>query len=200
MARQISFDRERADMQLSLAYASHNARAALAALWRLDAGLASIAMNGREVALRQIRLAWWREQGHRANPAEPLAQDFREVQASGGDPASLIDAWEVILTEQDEPLGWGMRGAALFRSAALVSDANTGPVDEAGRYWGLVHAGFVETIALPVALTSFTGRLRPLGVLLALAHHDSRRSLSRRTAAGSPVRIARALWFGLLNR
>jgi len=68
------------DRTLALAYVPTRHREAVHALWTLDAALGAVLTTGREPAIRQIRLAWWREALERLDgapaPAEPALPDL----------------------------------------------------------------------------------------------------------------------------
>jgi 15-cis-phytoene synthase len=116
-------------------------RAALTALWTLEARLFGVVAQRREVVLAQIKLAWWRERlaqvadDPQALPkGEPL---LAELAVTWGRRASLtpiaIAYEEIMLAEGADALAWAGAGLAaamqvgaawgLSRAAQLAGDA-----------------------------------------------------------------------------
>jgi phytoene synthase len=67
------------DRILALAYVLAKRRAAVGALWRLDAALGDALAGGREPLIARIKLAWWREALEKLDreppPPEPVLGD-----------------------------------------------------------------------------------------------------------------------------
>ena len=208
------------DRTLALAYVPAARRPALAALWRLDAAMGAVLAGGREPLISRIKLAWWRESlekldGSRA-PAEPLLQEIERhllPAGIGGAQLSLMEeGWAVLLSDEtlnaeDLRTYAAARGALLFRySAALLGGATSAEVEKAGEAWALAdlarHSNEVDAAsAIAAALeqaASFArmrwpSRLRPLGMLAALAARDAERGLDDVEPHGAPRRMLRML-------
>lgn len=134
---------------LALSYAPDRSRAALDALFSLDAALGNVLRTTREPLVGQMRLAWWREalQGLDASgaPAEPVLQSLASAVLPLGIEASAlsgtVDAWEPLLGD----IGNGsideharLRGRALFIVAGgALGAAADDPVGDAGEGWAL---------------------------------------------------------------
>jgi len=206
------------DRILALSYVPARRRAAVEALWRLDAALGAALGGGSEPLIARIKLAWWREALEKLDrekaPAEPTLRALAEhvvPTVSGADLAGLEEGWSV-LTGQD-PLSpddldlYAGRGRLLFRfSAALLGDGPGVEVERAGEVWALVdlarHSGAPDAAsALEEARRRMAAaeawrwpaRLRPLGMLHALARRDAARGLQPMEPQGSPGRMARML-------
>jgi 15-cis-phytoene synthase len=206
------------DRTLALAYVPASRRAAVEALWRLDATLSSILSTGREPAISQIRLAWWREALEKLDsaspPAEPvlaaLARHVLPAGLSGAELAEMEAGWAVLLSPgplsaADLRLYASARGALLFRcTARLLGEAASMPAVEAGgRAWALIDlarhsadAADAEA-ALSAAATAAPWRwpapLRPLGMLAMLAVRDAEPGRPRWERQGAPRRMLRML-------
>jgi 15-cis-phytoene synthase len=166
-------------------------RARLAVLWDVHERLSSLSMTGREPALRQIRLVWWRDalgglgQGDSA-PAEPLlgrvTADLLPV--PGG--AALAELAEARLAMLDSD--WAVEetsayGALLFRqSASLLGEDGVG-----GGCWSLLEVALaLETqplrdnlLAAAAAMPAAATGPKVLRVLDRLARSIARRGGGR---------------------
>ncbi len=136
-------------LDLAFSYAPERSRAALDALFALDAVLGNVLRTTREPLVGQMRLAWWREalEGLDASgaPAEPVLQSLTAAALplgiTGRALSDMVDAWEPLLGE----IGPGsiddharLRGRGLFAMAGLALDAAPGDgVEEAGEGWAL---------------------------------------------------------------
>lgn len=136
-------------LDLALSYAPNRSRAALDALFTLDAALGNVLRTTREPLVGQMRLAWWREalQGLDAfgAPAEPVLQSLAAavlpVGITGHALSGTVDAWEPLLGD----IGNGsideharLRGHALFTMAGgALGAATDDPVCDAGEGWAL---------------------------------------------------------------
>jgi len=132
-----------------LSYAPGRSRAALDALFGLDAALGNVLRTTREPLVGQMRLAWWREalQGLDATgaPAEPVLQSLTAavlpLGITGRALSEMVEAWEPLLDD----IGTGsiddharLRGRALFTMAGMaVGAAPDDPVGDAGEGWAL---------------------------------------------------------------
>ena len=215
------------DRTLALSYVPAGPRPALRALWQLDAALGAVLASGREPMIRQIKLAWWREAlerlDHAPAPAEPvlaaLSANVLPSGVSGGEIAGLEDGWRTLLTP--DPLGpadlaayASNRGARLFSlSARMLAPDIPDHVAPAGEGWALIdlarRSGGADAAAAlaaarlrlaPLAGRRWPRRLRPLGMLAALAWRDARRGLDAVEPQGSPARMARMLALRLTGR
>lgn len=79
-------------------------RAAMEALWRLEAKLFAIVIQRREVMLAQIKLAWWRDRlGQLAKEpsalprGEPLLSELAQSWAGNAQVAALVDGYEAAM-------------------------------------------------------------------------------------------------------
>jgi phytoene synthase len=199
---------------LALSYVPARRRAALRALFALDSAMGKALAGGREPMISRIKLVWWREALERLDrerpPAEPVLQALAEhvlpAGIAGGALAEMEEGWAVLLS--DAPLSADdlatharKRGALLFACAArlLESEGEAG-----GEAWALVdlarHCGNAEdrdaalaaARALPVP-PEVPSRLRPLGMLEALARRDAEPGREPWEAQGSPRRMLRML-------
>jgi phytoene synthase len=198
---------------LALAYAPRGARAALAALWRLDERLGEIVARSENPAVGQMQLTWWHE-ALRALGTQPQVDPIlvEIARAPTIDPDALlplIDGWEILLDPlplPDEALlrFADQRGGTLFRVAARLLGG--GEAEDAGRMWALVDLAFRisdgDTARRALRLSPCaTGRLPgPLAVLAALARLDVWNGLEKPRRQGSPNRVARAMLAGLTGR
>jgi phytoene synthase len=211
------------DRTLALAYVPAQIRPALEALWRLDVSLGSVLVTGKEPMISQIRLAWWRESLEKLDqekaPAEPVLQavaaELLPRAIAGSELAAMEQGWEVLVIP--EPLSAeglshyaSARGSRLFTlSARLLGD--DGPmVEPGGAAWALADlarhsdGGDAESaLAMARSLSSaatWPRRLRPLGMLAALARRDSERGLERLERQGAPARMWRMIRHRLSGR
>src|SRR3954470_13427363 len=121
------------DRVLALSYIPARRRAAVEALWRLDAALGMVLAGGREPMISRIKLAWWREALERLDreraPAEPVLQALAEhvlpARVTGTALAAMTDGWDVLLspeplTADELSLYAHARGGLLFRHSAWL--------------------------------------------------------------------------------
>jgi phytoene synthase len=199
---------------LALSYVPAERRPALHALFMLDAAIGKTLAGGREPMIARIKLAWWREALERLDrespPAEPVLQAVaRHILprgVTGADLAEMEEGWAVLLSDgplsaEDLATYARRRGAVLFARAARLLE---GEGETGGEAWALVdlarHCGDAEdrdaalatARALP-APSRVPPRLRPLGMLGALARRDAEPGPSSWEAQGSPRRMLRML-------
>jgi phytoene synthase len=206
------------DRTLALAYVPLARRAAVEALWRLDAALASVLSSGREPMISRIRLAWWREALEKLDsgraPEEPVLQGVAAhllpAGISGAELAAMEAGWAVL--PSPDPLGGAdlelyasRRGGLLFRYAArLLGEPLPAPgVESGGGAWALVDlarhsASEADSEAALLAARALVpyrwpARLRPLGMLAALAKRDADPGRPRWERQGAPRRMLRML-------
>jgi phytoene synthase len=211
------------DRRLALAYVPAPARAAVAALWRLDVSFAAILAAGRDPMASRLRLAWWREAleglDRQTVPAEPLLQALAAqvlpAGISGAELAAMEAGWAILLPDRpltaEELAGYASaRGGLLFKySARLLGDSDF-PVEACGRLWALADLARHDSrpgeaaSALDGAAAESTGKwprpLRPLGMLAALARRDLGRRLRPSERQGSPARMLRMARHRLTGR
>lgn len=192
-------------------------RAAVETLWRLDAAFGAVLATGTEPMISRIRLAWWREALEKLDmappPAEPLLRALAEhvlpCGVAGAELAAMEEGWAAIapgerLTPDNLARHGAARGARLFELSARLLGDESHPVAQAGRHWALVDlarhsaaqdergaaflaAGAVETRG------RWPARLRPLGMISALARRDRSRGPERAERPGSPGRMLRMM-------
>lgn len=209
-------DPERA---LAFSYAPADRRAALEALFALDAALGQVLRTTREPMVGQMRLAWWREAlvklDNAPAPGEPvlraLAADALLAGARGEALAVMVDGWEPLLGAIDDAALTDhalFRGATLFAQAGIALRARTSdPLDAAGQGWALADlaahlsdpalAARAREMAAPL-LRDATGdrwsrEARALGALAHAARMDS-------TGPVTPWRVPRLAWHRLTGR
>lgn len=212
------------DRTLALAYVPARRRAAVEALWRLDAALAAVLSTGREPMISRIRLAWWREALETLDaapaPAEPLLQALAAhvlpAGIGGAELGAMEAPWEVLLSP--DPLGeralerYALRGVLLFRQTArlLADPAPSAALEAAGAAWALVDlarhsASEVDAEAAVAAARALQpwrspAHLRPLGMLAALARRDADPGRPRWEPQGAPRRMLRILGHRLTGK
>lgn len=215
------------DRTLALSYIAADRRAAIAALWRLDAAMGAVLAGGREPMLSQIKLVWWRDAlgklDRDAAPAEPVLQDVAKhilSRAMRGDQlGKMEEGWSVLLRQ--EPLTPAElstyaagRGALLFRfSSSLLGFQMNETVMRAGEGWALAdlarNSNDVDARAAlsaadhklaDVAARRWPAPLRPLGMLAMLARRDVDRGLGNIERQGAPARMARMFKHRLTGR
>ena len=210
------------DRILALSYVPAGPRQRVAALWGLDAALGAVLAGGREPMISRIKLAWWREALERLDreraPAEPalqaLADHVLPAGVTGAGLAAMVEGWEILLspeplTAEELSLYAHARGGLLFRHSARLLGGEA--VGGAGEKWALadlarhsanqpdVEAAIAAARALPVG-TRWPAKLRPLGMLAALAVRDLEPGRVRWEAQGSPARMLNMLRFRLVGR
>ena len=204
------------DRILALSYVPARRRAAVGALWRLDAALGAVLAGGREPLISRIKLAWWRESLEKLDaapaPSEPVLQAAAEHLLSAGLPgaelARMEAGWSVLLTpealgEADVSAYAAARGGLLFRYTARLLGGDGEAAAQGGEAWALVDLARHSAnepdrdAALAAARARLSrqrwpARLRPLGMLAALARRDAEGE-QRWEPQGSPGRMWRML-------
>jgi len=205
------------DRILALSYVPARRRAAVGALWRLDSALGAALAGGREPMIARIKLAWWREALGKLDrepaPAEPVLQALAEhvlpAALRGEELARMEEGWAFLA--DPEPLApealtayARARGGLLFRYTARLLGGGEGDLESAGEAWALVdlarHCATAEDSDIALAAARERGlpkrwpsRLRPLGMLAALAERDSDPARPPWEARGAPARMWRML-------
>lgn len=203
---------------LALAYVPRARRAAVEALWRLDAALSAVLTTGRQPMISEIRLAWWREALEKLDAAPPPAEPVLHAVAAtvlavgirGSELAGMEAGWAALLsperlTPADLDLYASARGGLLFsHTARLLGEPMPAlGVEAGGAAWALVdlarHSASREEADAAVAVIPVSSRyrwpvrLRPLGMLAVLARRDADRPRERWEEPGAPRRMLRML-------
>jgi phytoene synthase len=205
------------DRLLALSYVAAPRRTALSALWRLDRALGQVLATGREPMISRIKLAWWRESleklDRKGAPAEPLLEALAATVIpagiTGAELAGMESAWTLLADAErlgpEELAAYAQaRGGLLFLySARILGASEPEAAAPAGKIWALVdlarHAAEPDEAdaAIAEALTHqprrLPARLRPLGMLAALALRDADPRRPRWEPHGSPGRMLRML-------
>lgn len=187
------------EVRLALAYAPASQRPVQLAAFALDARLAGIAANAREVLLAQLKLAWWRERlaedPARRPQGEPLLAALAAWQGPVDPLLALIDGWEAMLDPDERDLeALAAARAALGRGLA-VQARRPEAADFAGRAlhdWSLASLGAGSDwpgLSLP-------RQLRALAVLHGLA----RRRKGQMPLLDGPLALAAAMRIGMIGR
>lgn len=213
------------ERQLSLAYAAADRRAALHALWSLDATFGATLAHARDPMTARLRLAWWSEALERLGTAplpdaappllRAIAAELLPRGVDGAALAAMIDGWEILLdpdpVSDDDLRRYAAARGALFMLAATALGGGGELMAAAGQGWALADlAGRVRDAALAdrarVAAAPLLAealalrwprRLRTLGMIALLARADLAAPDRRR---GAPRRVAAMLRFGAIGR
>lgn len=192
-------------------------RAAVEALWRLDAALGAVLATGTEPMITRIRLAWWREALEKLDDAPPPAEPLLRALAAhvlpagltGAELAAMEEGWAAIVAgEALTPAtlaGYAAaRGGRLFALTARLLGEHDSPVADAGKCWALVElarhsadradraAAHAAADGLPRS-GKWPAKLRPLGMLAALSRRDLERGPDRIERAGATGRMLRMI-------
>lgn len=213
------------DRILALSYIAARRRAAVEALWQLDAALGAVVAGSKESMISRIKLVWWRDALERLDrdpaPAEPVlqgvARDVLPAGVSGAELSAMEAAWTILLSP--DPLTaedldtYAARGRLLFGLSARLLGASYADLERAGEGWALAdlarHSGNDDdsTAALIAAKdrlseadSSWPSALRPLGMLAMLARRDVERGPGLFEPQGSPGRMWRMLRHRLTGR
>lgn len=177
-------------------------RAAITALFAIDAAMGDVVRTTREPMLGAIRLAWWRERLEELDagisvPGEPRLQavvlELLPRGIGGRDLAALEGGWLRLF----DPFPWttatseaiSIRGNWLFGLGARLLGHSDERIQAAGGLWALVDVarhtsdGRSRTMLIEQARTFARGlgpgrfaiALRPLSTLAALAIRDASR-------------------------
>ncbi|HEY0310907.1 MAG TPA: squalene/phytoene synthase family protein [Allosphingosinicella sp.] len=208
------------DRTLALSYVGARHRPALEALWRLDLALGAVLAGGRDPMLSRIKLVWWRDALEALDlkpaPAEPVLQAIAvavlPLGVTGAELSAMEEGWAVLLsdgplTAEDLDTYAAARGATLFRLSARLLGGRESLVGVAGEAWALAdlarHSNEKDADAALARLRTLPtpprlpGRLRPLGMLAALARRDAEPNRPRGEPQGSPGRVWRMLRYRL---
>jgi phytoene synthase len=185
-------------------------------LWRLDVALGAALAGAREPMIARIKLAWWREALERLDrepaPAEPALQEAAAhllPVVTGAELAGMEEGWAALpssetLTAENLLTYAERRGGLLFLYSARLLGAEADRLEQAGEAWALVdlarHCATVgdADVALAAARERrgpprWPSRLRPLGMLAALAARDADPTRPPWEPKGAPARMWRML-------
>ena len=212
------------DRALALAYVPASRRAAVEALWRLDAAFAAVLAGGREPLAQQLRLAWWREALERLDvappPPEPVltgaANRLLPAGVAGAELAAMETGWAELLVPGRLPADAldayaAGRGGLLFRLSARLLGGGEARAAAGGEAWALADLArrSADPADAAAALAAARARdpggvwpvpLRPLGMLAALAARDAARAPERLERPGAPARLLRMARHRLTGR
>lgn len=134
--------------RIAIGHAPADRRAALAAVFALDARLRRTVASTREPMIGQLRLAWWREALERLDtappPGEPVLRAISDAVlphgVSGADLAESIAGWEPLVAAATLDAGTMQRyaherGERVFDAASRVLGGGGPQVAAAGRAW-----------------------------------------------------------------
>ena len=164
-------------------------RPAFDALFAVDDAMASVVLGARDLNLSAIKLAWWREQLQALDVSPPPAEPRLQAAATellprgieGGELAELEEGWAQLLQAEPEQEAAAERGARLFGLAARLLGATHADVRPAGAAWALAdlarRTGSAEWLRPILSMPRLPRKLRPLGVMTALAMRDHQRGL-----------------------
>ncbi len=95
--------------RLAVAYARRDLREAFSLLLEFDNRLMAIAAKGQETLIKQLRLAWWREQIGKDRDVRPTGEPLLARLSACENPErlvsalqSLVDAWEQIVSAEGD--------------------------------------------------------------------------------------------------
>lgn len=216
MSNLLSVEELDAAERIALAYAPRATRAAFAGIFLLDQALRRAAFGGREPALAQIKLAWWRDELARlrdgaANRPHPVLQHL--AQHWPGDPEPLVglaDAWEEMGAGEDFVAGAERVASARGAVFAIMVDGHSRSGSlAAARCWSLVdlaaaapdpgvRAAMFGT-ASSIAPVRLPAALRPLAVLDGLSRRALRRG-GARALIGDRLSPLAAMRLGIFGR
>ena len=115
--------------RLAVAYARRELREAFSLLLEFDNRLMALAAKGQESLIKQLRLAWWREQLDKDRDirplGEPLLARLSAIENSEGLVSalrSLVDAWEQIVSAEGDPESPEIAAANLTRTDAIFGN------------------------------------------------------------------------------
>jgi len=205
------------DAELALAWSRPEMRGPLGAALHLDRRLARIVARTNEPMLGQMRLAWWREAlgktvGERPSGDAVLDAVGLHWQGREAYLLPMVDAWEILVTTErlspEEAMRFGAGRGAFFGALAACGTTPTERLEAAGACWALADAAagvsdqaeralLVEAgLASAGSYRRFTGKLRGLAVLDALARRALRRGgRPLMEGRGAPLAALRAAIF-----
>lgn len=150
--------------RLAIAYTGAAERPLFQLLLEFDARLAQIVGRDGEVVIAQMRMAWWRDvisKSPESRPSgEPMVARLNEIetigasqggQAIGAAMSHIIDAWDMLLAQEDWDQA-ALTGHAEAKARALFPvelDDGKGDASFAGQIWALhdLHNCFGVNVA-----------------------------------------------------
>jgi phytoene synthase len=170
--------------------------------------------------LSRIKLVWWRDAlealDAKPAPAEPVLQAVARavlpLGVTGTELSAMEEGWTVLLsgaplTADDLDTYAAGRGATLFRLSARLLGELESLAGAAGEAWALGdlarHSNEADAAAALARLRTLPpparlpGRLRPLGMLAALARRDAEPNRPHGEQQGSPGRMWRMFRYRL---
>ena len=199
--------------RLALVHTPYERRKIVETLLLFDAQLANIALSQGEPMLKQIKLAWWREETSRepeagAMAGQPLAARIVKANEwSAKSKKSLVDAWEQVATEQVSARNAAQTlGEARAMAFCEVTGQTSSPaIKAASNLWAqfdLSSASFAVAPAVPNDEFDIPMRLpkalRTLAILAGLSRRALRYGYSD-LLAGRTAPLA-ALRLGIIGR
>jgi hypothetical protein len=119
----------RPEQSLALAYAPPRLKAPFSLMLCLDASFALVAARGQEPVLKQLRLAWWREQILKSPDArssnDPMLLALSAVESTHpelalpGLCATLLDGWSELVSAEGEDIDQAIARCVERRAAAI---------------------------------------------------------------------------------
>jgi phytoene synthase len=214
------------DKKLAFAHLPARHRAAVEALFAVDAAMADVLRTTSEPMVGQIRLAWWRERleeldGGQPAPPEPrllaVERELLPLGVKGRDIAKLERGWVALF----DPFRWDVgtaeaiwfRGRLLFALAAQLVARTDDAIEGAGGLWALVDAARhcsdersrqmllsqARTFARGLGGARFPRSLRPLSMLAVMAARDVAGGAPFE-AEGTPARAYQMLMYRVTGR
>ncbi len=215
------------DQQIALGFAPNVVRRAFTTLLQLDARLAQIVMQTREVTLGKIKLQWWHDQLSAINvtiqAADPLITDvfdaFHHHDVTFETVARLTLGWNLLL----EPLPLDRehlsqyafeRGATLFEiGGQIAGHGSSEALRAAGAGWALIDLAFrcsdrkTALSAQSLARDLFGSKperklgrdLRPFALLAHFSAIDAQSGIDQVKQDSAPRRAFEALKFSLFR-
>jgi len=177
------------EVRIALAHSPERLRTQLATFFALDNHLDRMVAHPREAALKQLRLAWWRDElakpvmgGDAPHPLLDAVRDVFGLPFPGG--VDLVDAWEAVAVADDLVAGAMALTATRTQMCFAMSGGHAGEVGNAVACWtfvGLAH-GTSEQVSRDLLLSSALAlpraRLprsqRSLAILAGLARRAAR--------------------------
>lgn len=177
------------DRLLSLQHSKAKHRAALEALWRVDAAMADVVARASEPMLGRIKLGWWREELDKLDrgppPAEPRLQAIAALllprAIRGAELAAIEPGWATLLDQAADPALVARRGRALFAIAAKIIGQDDEKMGDAGAFWALASTarrglpellGAAREALLVITAHRFERTVRSITLLARLAARD----------------------------
>jgi 15-cis-phytoene synthase len=115
--------------RLAVAYARRDLREVFSLLLEFDNRLMAIAAKGQETLIKQLRLAWWREQIGKGRDVRPTGEPLLARLSACENPErlvsalqSLVDAWERIVSAEGDRESPEVAAANQTRAVAIFGN------------------------------------------------------------------------------